>query len=83
MNTDNIILQLESDNIDDIIQALDTFTEQTVLVTFKSLMALKKHEEYRQFIAERIYKLMQMPHIEIERVKEIVPGADSNFISVK
>jgi hypothetical protein len=63
---EDITRQLESNHIDDVILAFDNLIGQTSFLLEKSLASLKKNVEWRSFISERIYKIIQKQKTGIE-----------------
>lgn len=63
---ENLIANLESNNIENIIPALDDLVEQMTLLLRKSLISLDQNIEWRLFITERIYKIIKNQKFELE-----------------
>ncbi|MEC5146100.1 hypothetical protein [Chitinophaga sp. 212800010-3] len=64
-SNEELIAKLESDDIEDVILSLDIFIVQTTLLLNKSLASLKKHKEWRSYIAERIFSIISKPKVEM------------------
>ncbi|PSL18817.1 hypothetical protein [Chitinophaga ginsengisoli] len=58
MERGEITKRLESENIDEVISAMDIMANELLYFITRSLDALEKNNEWRPFIAERIYKLI-------------------------
>lgn len=59
LSNEEILRNLQSRDIDDLVQALDYVVEAESLFMEKSLCSLRDNVEWRPFIAERIYKAIQ------------------------
>lgn len=59
MERSEIIKKLESDNIDELISAIDFIVDELLCLSSRSLTILRKNSEFRPFIAERFYRMIQ------------------------
>lgn len=67
MEKSKIVKNLESDNIDEIISAIDFIAEELLCLSSRSLMILRKNSEFRPFIAERFYRIIHEYKGRLER----------------
>lgn len=67
MERSEIVKKLESDNIDEIISAIDFIVDELLCLSARSLMIIKKNSEFRPFIAERFYRIIHEYKGQLER----------------
>ncbi|SHN08067.1 hypothetical protein [Chitinophaga sp. CF418] len=67
MERSEIVKKLESDNIDEIISAIDFIVDELLCLSSRSLMILRKNSEFRPFIAERFYRIIHEYKGRLER----------------
>ena len=67
MERSEIVKKLESDNIDKTISAIDFVADELLSLSSRSLMILRKNSEFRPFIAERFYRIINELKGRLER----------------
>ncbi|SFW84298.1 hypothetical protein [Chitinophaga sancti] len=67
MERSEIVKKLESDNIDEIISAIDFIVNELLCLSSRSFMILRKNSEFRPFIAERFYRIIHENKRQLER----------------
>jgi hypothetical protein len=67
MERSEIVKKLESDNIDEIISAIDFIVDELLCLSSRSFTILRKNSQFRPFIAERFYRIIHEYKGQLER----------------
>ncbi|MCF6404403.1 hypothetical protein L3C95_16010 [Chitinophaga filiformis] len=79
MEGNEIARRLESDNIEEVISMMDIMVNELLFFVSRSLYSLEKNVEWRPFIAERIYKLIDRSKCAIDDMYQKRDGSDNDL----